>query len=379
MYYFDNAATTWPKPNTVVSAAIKCIVKSGANPNRGGYAMAKEAGHVVLETRRELCSFFGTQDPFEYMFVHNTTQALNFAIKGILKPGDHAVASSIEHNSSLRPLNKMKSAGCDVDIVFADKNGYVSPQSIASALKDNTKLLVISHASNVFGSIQPVGEIIEIAHKNGTMVLVDAAQSAGSMPLSIKDINADMVAFPAHKGLYGLQGTGVLYVKNEIILDTIIEGGTGSDSKILLQPEMFPDKFEAGTQNAPGIAALGEAVRFIRQKNVEHIFNHENMLAKQFIHGIQGIENVTVYGNTDGPRCGIVSINIGNADPGTVENLLDERYDIAIRSGYHCAPLAHKSMGTYDTGAVRFSFGYYNDERQVDYAIRAIRELAKDL
>ena len=379
MYYFDNAATSWPKPNSVIAEAANCILKYGSNPNRGGYSMAREAGHIVLVCRKRLCAFFNTSDPFEYIFTHNTTEALNFAIKGVLKPGMHAVATSLEHNSVLRPLFALKSNSVEVDIVNADSKGIINPSHIAASLKHNTQLLIISHASNVVGTIQPIEEIIHIAHKNGTLVLIDAAQSAGSVGMDISKLGADMVAMPGHKGLYGLQGTGVLYIKNGTPVSTIIEGGTGSESKLLAQPDIMPDKFEAGTQNTPGIAALSEALDFLSSKNVRRVFEHENSLASHFYSELKKIDNIRLYGSDDmSKRCGIVTLNIGNADPGTIESILDKKYNIAVRSGFHCAPLAHKSIGTYDTGAVRFSFGYYNDEKQVEYAIRAVREIASN-
>lgn len=379
MYYFDNAATTWPKPNSVTASAANCILKYGANPNRGGYAMAREAGHIVLNCRRRLCSFFNTSDPFEYIFTYNTTHALNFAIKGILKPGMHAVTTSLEHNSVLRPLYSLKSNSVDVDIVNADSRGMINPAHIALALKHNTQLLIISHASNVVGTIQPIEEIIHIAHKNGTLVLIDAAQSAGAVNIDIEKLGADMIAMPGHKGLYGLQGTGVLYIKNGTPITSIIEGGTGSESKILAQPDIMPDKFEAGTQNAPGIAALSEALDFLSAKTVKHVSEHENNLAEYFYNELKKNDNIYLYGPEDmSKRCGIVTLNIGNTDPGTIESILDKKYNIAVRSGFHCAPLAHKSIGTYETGAVRFSFGFYNDEKQIEYAIRAVRELASE-
>lgn len=377
MYYFDNAATTWPKPNSVIAAAASCVLKYGANPNRGGYAMAREAGHLVLTCRKRLCSFFHTSDPFEYAFTYNTTHALNLAIKGILKPGMHAVATSLEHNSVLRPLHSMKAASVDVDIVNADSRGIIEPTSVARALKSNTQLLVITHASNVVGTIQPVEELIHIAHKNGTLVLLDAAQSAGSVDIDIEALGADLVAMPGHKGLYGLQGLGVLYVKNGTPLTPLIEGGTGSESKLLAQPDIMPDKLEAGTQNAPGIAALSEALDFLSAKTVKRVFEHENRLATYFYNELKKLDNVYLYGSDDmSKRCGIVTLNIGNADPANIEELLDKKYGIAVRSGFHCAPLAHRSIGTYETGAVRFSFGFYNDEKQVEYAVKAVRELA---
>lgn len=377
MYYFDNAATSWPKPNSVIASAANCVLKYGANPNRGGYSMAREAGHIVLTCRKRLCSFFHTTDPFEYTFTYNTTHALNFAIKGVLSSGMHAVTTSLEHNSVLRPLYSLKSASVDVDIVNADSRGIVEPSHVARALKSNTRLLVISHASNVLGTIQPIEEIIHIAHQNGTLVLVDAAQSAGAVDIDLKELDADLVAMPAHKGLYGLQGTGILYVKNGTPLVPLIEGGTGSESKLLSQPDIMPDKLEAGTQNAPGIAALSEAIDFLSSRTVKRVFEHENRLASYFYSELKKSDNIYLYGSEDiSRRCGIVTLNIGNIDPGTAEELLDKKYNIAVRSGFHCAPLAHKTIGTYDTGAVRFSFGFYNDEKQVEYAIKAVCELA---
>lgn len=380
MYYFDNAATSWPKPNSVLTAAADCVLRYGANANRGGYSMAREAAHIVLTCRKRLSSLFGTDDPFEYIFTYNTTEALNMAIKGVLKPGMHAICTALDHNSVLRPLFTLKNRGIDVDVLNVSADGIITPSHLHGVFRENTKLVIVPHASNVLGTIQPIEEITEIAHRNGALVLIDAAQSAGAIPLDIKAVGADMVAMPGHKSLYGLQGTGVLFVRNGTDITPLFEGGTGSESKILSQPDIMPDKLEAGTENAPGIAALSEAIRIISSYGVERILEHERSLSEFFINELEKIENVKIYGTKDiNKRSGIVTLNIGNADPGTVENILDTKYDIAVRSGFHCAPLAHKAIGTYDTGAVRFSFGFYNDEKQIEYAVKAIREMAKKI
>lgn len=380
MFYFDNAATSWPKPTSVITEATNCTIKYGANANRSSYTMAKEAGHKILTVRNRLCKFFNTNDPFEYIFTYNTTQALNFAIKGVLKSGMHAVTTVLEHNSVLRPLFSLKNISVNVDIVNCGKSGIIEPERIRHALKSDTKLLIITHCSNVLGTIQPIEEIIKIAHQNGTLVLVDAAQSAGCIPLDISEIDADMVAMPGHKALYGLQGTGVLYIKSGTPISSIIDGGTGSESKLLSQPDIMPDKFEAGTQNMPGISALGESIRFLTSVGVNRIAAHEQNLAEIFYNSLKDTDKIILYGTENfSKRSGIVTLNIADTDPATVESLLDKKYNIAVRGGFHCAPLAHKAIGTYDTGAVRFSFGYYNDEKQVEYAIKAIRELAMTL
>ena len=377
MFYFDNAATSWPKPASVVNEVANCIQKYGANPNRSGHSMANEAGQKILNTRKRLCSLFNTADPFEYIFTHNTTYALNFAIKGILKPGMHAIATSLEHNSVLRPLFTLKDQGVGIDIVSCDNLGTISKKQFEAAFKPNTRLVVITHCSNVLGTIQPIDELCEIAHKHSALVLIDAAQSAGCIPLDIKQVNADMVAMPAHKSLYGLQGSGVLYVKKGTPIIPIIQGGTGSESKILTQPDIMPDMLEAGTQNLPGISALCEAIRFIQSIGIQKIRAHEVGLAKYFRDGLSKIDSVTLYGRSDiESTSGIVTFNINGKDSSLVESILDKRYSIAVRSGLHCAPLAHMSIGTYETGAVRFSFGYYNDEKQIEYAVRAIKDIA---
>lgn len=380
MFYFDNAATSWPKPTSVINEATNCTIKYGANANRSSYSMAKEAGHKILTVRNRLCKLFNTKDPFEYVFTYNTTYALNFAIKGILKPNMHAVTTVLEHNSVLRPLFSLKNTSVNVDIVNCGKSGIIEPERIQRALKPDTKLLVVTHCSNVLGTIQPIDEIIQIAHQNGTLVLIDAAQSAGCIPLDISKTDADMVAMPGHKALYGLQGTGILYIKNGTIISSLIDGGTGSESKLLSQPDIMPDKFEAGTQNMPGISALGESIKFLMSVGVNKILSHEKNLAEMFYHSLKDVDNIILYGTEDfSKRSGIVTLNIADTDPGTIESLLDKKYNIAVRGGFHCAPLVHKAIGTYETGAVRFSFGYYNDEKQVEYAIKAICELAKKL
>ena len=298
--------------------------------------------------------------------------------KGLLKPGSHVVTTSLEHNSVLRPLFGLKKSGVECDIVDCNAEGIIDPRRIERAIKPSTSLIIMTCCSNVLGTVQPVSEVTDIAHKHGIPILLDAAQAAGHIPFSIG--NADMIAFPGHKGLYGLQGTGVLYVKKGVELSPLIEGGTGSESKVLAQPNVMPDKLEAGTQNMPAIAALGEAVRFVLSVGVERIARHEGQLATYFYNALKSVDGITLYGPQDRACCsGIVALNVGDHDPATVEDLLDKKYGIAVRSGFHCAPLAHKSIGTYDRGAVRFSFGFYNDEKQVDYAVKALREIAKSL
>ncbi len=378
MYYFDNAATSWPKPISVLNGVKNAVMRFGANPNRGDNTMSREAGRVLLNCRKKLCVLFSTDDPFEYIFTLNTTHALNYAIKGFLKPGMNALVTSLEHNSVLRPLEQLKNNDIGYEVISVSPDGIVTPRQVKEALKPNTNLLIISHVSNVLGTIQPIEEIISIAHRNGTAVLLDAAQSAGMVELDLSRIKVDMAAFPGHKGLYGLQGTGVLFVRKGTLIDTIIEGGTGSESKLLTQPDVMPDKFEAGTVNLPGIAALSEAVSFILSNSVGKIRQHECGLASFFYDELKKISNVVLYGTENKKmRTGICTFNIDGKDPSYIEELLDSKYRIAIRSGFHCAPLAHKTIGTYETGACRFSFGFYNDEKQIEYAVKAVRDAAK--
>ncbi|HHY83104.1 MAG TPA: aminotransferase class V-fold PLP-dependent enzyme [Clostridiales bacterium] len=378
MIYMDNAATSWPKPQTVYRTVISCMEKYGANPGRSGHKMAVQAGQILLYTREMLCELFHLNDPFRIIFTSNCTDSLNLAIKGSVLPGDHVITTSMEHNAVARPLKEMEKQGLEVTFVRCDKEGRVDPDDIKSAIRPNTHLIITTHASNVTGTIMPIEEIGKIARNHGIPYLVDASQTAGILPIDLSKLPVDMLAFPGHKGLLGPQGTGGLYIHPSIKLRQIKEGGTGSQSESIYQPDMLPDKYESGTMNTPGIAGLGAGVKYILKEGQSRILAHEKRLGKLFLEALSQIKGIKCYGPSDlSQRTGIVSVNIGDKDSSEVSNLLDERYDIAVRGSLHCAPLAHQTIGTFKQGTVRFSYGIFNSLDEVKACIRALEEISR--
>lgn len=379
MIYMDNAATTWPKPQGVIRAVAGCMEKYGANPGRSGHKMAVQAGQILLYTREMLCELFHLRDPFQIVFTYNCTDSLNLAIKGSVSPGDHVITTSMEHNAVARPLKEMEKQGLELTIVQGNSEGSICPDDIKKAIQPHTRLIVTSHASNVTGTILPIEEIGKIARNHGIPYLVDAAQTAGVLPIDLSKLPVDMMAFPGHKGLLGPQGTGGLYIHPEVKLRSIREGGTGSQSESIFQPDMLPDKYESGTLNTPGIAGLGAGVRQILKEGQSKISSHEKRLGKLFLEALSHLKAIQVYGPSNpSRRTGIICLNIGNKDSSEVSNLLDERYDIAVRGSLHCAPLAHKTIGTLRQGTVRFSYGVFNRLDEVKSCIKALEEISRE-
>lgn len=380
MYYFDNAATTFPKPETVYDKVYEAMKEYGANPGRSGHKMALKANREVYDTRVLLSKFFNIKDAFNLIFTFNCTTALNMAIRGTLKEGDHVITTSMEHNSVLRPVKHLESLGVENTIVYADEDGYITKESIEKAIRTNTKMIAMTHVSNLTGTVMPIEEIGKLAKAKGILFLVDASQSAGVIPIDVDKMNIDFLAFPGHKGLLGPQGTGGLFVRDGLNTDTIIQGGTGSESYSIYQPEIMPDKFESGTLNMPGIVGLKEGLNYILETGIENIRRKEEKLSCYFIEELRKIEGVRIYGHADAvQRAAVIPINILDMDSSEVSYILDDRYDICVRPGLHCAPLAHESIGTLEQGAVRFSFGPFNTEEEVEYSIRAIYEITKQI
>ena len=380
MVYFDNAATTFPKPDIVYDRVMKVMKEYGANPGRSGHKLALKASREIFETRNLISKFFNTGNPMNIIFTFNCTESLNIGIKGILKPGDHVITTSMEHNSVLRPIKHLEKIGVESTIIKADEKGIINPLDIQRAIKSNTKLIVTTHVSNLTGSIMPIKSIGEIAKENNIYYLVDAAQSAGVYNIDVQKMNIDILAFPGHKGLLGPQGTGGLYIRDDIDLEGIFQGGTGSISYSLEQPEIKPDKYESGTINAPGVIGLGEGIRYIIEKGVDNIRIYEEELTKHFIDEAMKIDGIKLYGPLDINKQGaVVSLNIRDVDSSEVSYLLDEEYDIAVRPGLHCAPLAHKTIGTFEQGVIRFSFGLFNTHKEIEYGIKALKEIAKKI
>ncbi|WP_289142730.1 aminotransferase class V-fold PLP-dependent enzyme [uncultured Brevibacillus sp.] len=376
--YLDNAASTWPKPPAVKDMMAEAIEDYAANPGRGGHTLAMKASKTVFRTRVQLSRLFGIQNPNNLFFYLNATQALNQAIKGFLKPGDHVISSSVEHNSVRRPIEFMRKTS-QVEATFIeprdDHHFYV--EDFNKAIQPNTRLLVVSHASNLTGVILPVAELGKLAKERGITFLVDASQSAGVLPIHVEEMHIDMLAFPGHKGLYGPQGTGGLYVHNDIDLVPLIHGGTGSQSEAIEQPTTRPDRYESGTVNTVGLAGLQAGVSFVMEKGVENIRQHEWDLVKQTIAQLQEIPGVQVYGpGIDTERVGVVAFNVGEVDASEVSFILDQQYGIATRSGYHCTPLGHQTAGTKQRGAVRASFGIFNSDKDVEALIDAVKEIS---
>lgn len=380
MIYLDNAATSFPKPEQVYDAINKTMREFGANPGRSGHRMALEAGRIIFETRELLCKLFNIDNPMNIIFTYNATDGLNLGIKGFLKPGDHVITSSMEHNSVLRPIKALEKIGVEATIIQCDSAGSINISDIEDSIKKNTKLIVTTHASNVIGTIFPVKKIGDLAKKYGISYMVDAAQSAGVYDIDVKDMNIDMLVFPGHKGLLGPQGTGGIYIREGVQITQMKEGGTGSKSNLLTQPEILPDKFESGTPNTPGIAGLGAGIKYILNRGLEDIRNHEKNLTQYFLEELKKIDNVKIYGPCDAEKqAAVVSINIGDEDSSEVSYILDKGFNIAVRPGLHCAPLAHKTIGTFEQGVVRFSIGAFNTFEEIELAVKAIKEIAKEV
>lgn len=378
--YFDHAATSWPKPKAVVDAVTDALVTAGANPGRGSHAMAVKASRILFQTRKQLAMLFNIKNPNDIVFTHNTTQALNMAIKGLLKEGDHVISTHVEHNSVRRPLASLKqSRRIEVDYLPAHEDGVARVECLEGLIKSNTRLLVINHSSNLLGSINPVKELSEIARKHKVVVLVDAAQSAGLLPIDVVDMGIDLMAFPGHKGLLGPQGTGGLYISPSIELETLYEGGTGSQSESEIQPDVRPDKYESGTQNTAGLAGLEAGIRHVRALTIDAIYEHEYKLAQKLLAGLMTLEGVYCLGPDQGkPRTGIVSFYHKKIDPSELAFILDQHYNIAVRSGFHCTPDAHVLAGTAEHGAVRVSVGHSSTEEEVERFLAAMREIVQE-
>lgn len=378
--YLDNAATSYPKPEEVYEAVLHHMKHAGANPGRSGHQLALEAGRGIFGTRESIASLFNIDNPMQIIFTSNATEALNLAIKGVLKKGDHVITSSMEHNSVLRPIKALEDIGVENTIIKCNSDGSLSPEDIKHAIKNNTKMVVLTNASNVTGTIMPIEEVGKITKEAGILFLVDAAQTAGIYDINVKQMNIDLLALPGHKGLMGPQGTGILYIGEGIDVMHFKEGGTGSKSEELTQPEMLPDRYESGTPNAPGIVGLGAGIEFILKEGLDKIRNHEKQLTHYFIEELKKIEMVKIYGPKDVEKQGaVVSINIGDEDSSEIAFILDKVFNIAVRSGLHCAPMAHKTIGSFDQGTVRFSIGYFNTKEDIDKAIEAIKNICEEI
>jgi cysteine desulfurase family protein len=379
MVYLDNAASSWPKPDATWQAMEHFMRHIGANPGRSGHRLSIEAGRILMDAREALTELFGAEDPLRICLVKNATEALNLAICGILRPGDHCITSSMEHNSVMRPLRALEIRGADVTVVPCSPQGELDPQEIEKAIKKNTRLIVTTHASNVVGTLMPVNEVGKIARKHGVFFCIDAAQTAGAYPIDVKKMYIDLLAFTGHKALYGPQGTGGLYIRKglEADLEPLMRGGTGSRSEFQEQPDFMPDKYESGTPNTVGVAGLGAGVRFILTQGVARIRAKEQALTRMLIEGLKSIPGISVYGCGDAERqVAICSFNIAGLTPSEVTMELDEEYAIMSRPGLHCAPAAHLTIGTFSQGTVRLSAGSFTTEEHIAVALEAVEKIA---
>ncbi|MBN1275986.1 MAG: aminotransferase class V-fold PLP-dependent enzyme [Deltaproteobacteria bacterium] len=375
--YLDNAATTFPKPEGALEHMVELYKIKGVSPGRGGYDLAFEAEDIVFDVRSRLARLFNTPDPERVVFTSNATDSLNIALQGILKKDDHVVSTRLEHNSVLRPLYHLREKGhITYDLIDFDSSGCIDPDDISGAIKKNTKLVVINHVSNVLGAIQPIKEIGEICAKKGALLIVDAAQSAGIIPVNMADWNISAVAFTGHKSLLGPTGTGGLAVSPELEIEPVRFGGTGIDSESPVHNRIYPHRLEAGTVNMIGIIGLSEGLRYIETNGMESIHKKEMELLCRLRDGLSKLESVIDYcADDDENHAAVLTVNIRGIDPGDAGSILDADYGIAVRTGLHCAPHVHENIGTFPGGAVRFSIGPFNTAKHIDTAIEAMTEI----
>jgi len=357
---------------------MKFLEEIGANPGRSGHLLSIEAARVLYETREALAAVFHVKDPLRIVFTLNATESINLALKGLLRPGDHVITTSMEHNSVMRPLRHLERGGLELDVIPCSHQGHLDPEDIAKAIRSNTKMIVMNHASNVTGTLLPVREAGKLAREHNLLLLVDAAQTMGKIAIDPEKLFVDLLAGPGHKGLLGPMGTGFLYVKPGLELEPLWEGGTGTHSESLKQPETWPVRFESGTCNAPGLAGLAEGIAEVQQLGLEAIATHERRLVEILLDGLSQFPGIILYGPKDRRSCtGTLAFNVEKLDCAEVAHILDTAYTIAVRSGLHCAPAAHRTIGTFPQGAVRVSVGPYNTEEEIHTFLKAIAQIAE--
>ena len=376
--YLDNASTSFPKAEGVAEAVYHYIKDCGCNINRGGYDEAYQAEEIVLRTRQQLTELFHGPDCRNVVFTRNITESLNVLLKGFLKAGDHVLVSAMEHNAVMRPLTQLTEQGVSFDRIPCGADGTLEVSAMDRLLRENTRAVVMLHASNVCGTLMPVGTVGAFCHAHGLRFILDTAQTAGVFPIDMEAMHIDALAFTGHKGLLGPQGIGGFILQPDMVplVQPLIAGGTGSISHEEQMPSFMPDRFEAGTMNLPGIMGLHAALRWLEQETIDAVRSHELELTERFLSGALDIPHLRVIGRQDiAERAGVVSVVPENADPALVADALGREYGIMVRVGLHCAPNAHKTLGTFPTGTIRFSFGRWNTPRQVDTALSALREL----
>lgn len=377
--YLDNGSTSFPKPKIVADSIYNYLTNIGGNSGRSNHANALEANRYVYNTRERIASFFNYDKIENVIFTNNITTSLNVLINGILKPGDHVITTSMEHNAVIRPLyNCQQNLDVKLDIISANKNGIVDVNKIKESINPNTKLIIITHASNVTGSIQPIKDIGKLCIDNNIFFILDSAQSAGVLKIDFKELGLNALAFTGHKSLLGPQGIGGFIIDDKLneICSPYVLGGTGSLSHSFAQPDFLPDKFESGTLNIPGIVGLYEAIKFIENEGIDTIYQHNKELRIKLINEICNMPNYEIYGdlsNSNGTSC--VSISHSKIDISELSYILDFDYGISNRSGLHCAPLAHQTIGTFPTGTVRLSIGYFNTLKEIQYTIESLNKI----
>lgn len=378
MIYLDNAATTMQKPQEVIDAVAVAMCSMG-NAGRGAHAASLGASRTVYQTRERLAQFFHAENPKQIAFTANSTESLNIALRGVLEPGDHVITTMLEHNSVLRPLYELEEQGVELTIIKSNQEGTLDYDDFEKALRENTKLIVCTHGSNLTGNVVDIERVGNIAKAHHILFAVDASQTAGVFPIDVQAMNIDLLCFTGHKGLLGPQGTGGLYVREGVTVKPLKVGGSGVQTYNRKHPVEMPTALEAGTLNGHGIAGLDAALEYLEKEGIDSIRTREQELMWKFYYGVEKIPNVKIYGDFNNKdRCAIVTLNIGDYDSSEVSDELLMTYGISTRAGGHCAPLMHEALGTVEQGAVRFSFSHYNTDEDIETAIRAIEEIATD-
>ena len=375
--YLDNAATSFPKPKEVADAVYDFMINNGTSSGRGSYKKAMQSDYIVYECRKLIGNLFNFDDPKKVVFTSNVTDSLNIAIRGILKENDHVITSSLEHNAVWRCLKTLeKDINIKIDTVECSKDGITNPEDIKKYIRKDTALIVFTQASNVLGTIQPIKEIGKIARENKILFLVDAAQSAGAMKIDIKEDNIDILAFTGHKSLLGPMGTGGLIINTDIDIKPLKAGGTGGDSAYDYQPDYYPNHLETGTSNVSGIAGLRAAIKFLNREGIDNIHNKEKELTKYALQRLETVKDIEIYGPKDCEKIlSVISFNIKNKRPEDISTILDQKYDIMLRAGLHCAPTAHSVINTKDRGSLRIGIGYFNTKDDIDKLVEALNNL----
>ena len=375
--YLDNAATSFPKPKEVATAVYDFMVNNGTSSGRGSYKKAMQSDYIVYECRKLIGKLFNFDNPKKVIFTSNVTDSLNIAMRGILKENDHVITSSLEHNAVWRCLKTLeRDINIKIDTVECSKDGITNPQDIKKYIKKDTALIVFTQASNVLGTIQPIREIGAIAREHNIPFLVDSAQSAGAMKIDVKEENIDILAFTGHKSLLGPMGTGGLIINTDIDIKPLKAGGTGGDSAYEYQPDYYPNHLETGTSNVSGIAGLREAIKFLNKEGIENIHNKEKELTKYALEKLETVKDIEIYGPKDCEKMlSVISFNIKDKRPEDVGSILDQKYDIMLRAGLHCAPTAHSVIGTKERGTLRIGLGYFNKKEDIDKLVEALNNL----